>query len=207
MTETAVERNRVRARENMRRIRAELKAADPAGYKAQRHAEYLAARERHPELAERARVATRAYYQTHRAEILAVKRPRGYDPALSAACTANKTAAEYGCAGRLTAQDVRDLWARQPDCLHCGEGRGVDHIENLSDHGPNLPGNLQNLCRSCNSRKFQAAKRKLSADQIRGIRLRRQLGVPRSAIAREVGVSHSLIWQIEVGRAYTWVPA
>lgn len=83
--------------------------------------------------------------------------------AIAAVQSANKRAETYGLVGRITAEDVLALWERQPECIDCGVGRGVDHVTPMGDGGPNEPSNLQNLCPSSNSRK--EATRRLNAGQ------------------------------------------
>lgn len=73
--------------------------------------------------------------------------------AIHIASTANRRAADCGADGRLNADDVIELWKRQPDCLGCGDGCGLDHIVPFFRGGQNTTGNIQNLCRTCNSRK------------------------------------------------------
>jgi 5-methylcytosine-specific restriction endonuclease McrA len=81
------------------------------------------------------------------------------DAARVAARDANRTARAYGIPGRLTTEDVRALWERQPICIDCGSGRGIDHIVEMSRGGPNVPANLQTLCQPCNVRKFHRNRR------------------------------------------------
>ena len=69
-----------------------------------------------------------------------------------AAGNANLRAKRLGIAGRLTVQDIADLWERQPTCGLCGLGRGVDHIVPLAAGGSNEPPNLRTLCTPCNSK-------------------------------------------------------
>lgn len=69
----------------------------------------------------------------------------------AAAC--NARARKAGSVGHITRAAVTALWERQPVCMHCGVGRGVDHIVAFRDGGSNTPDNLQNLCKLCNSRK------------------------------------------------------
>lgn len=79
--------------------------------------------------------------------------------ALAAANFANVNASRRGLAGRLRVSDVLSLWGRQPVCVGCGRGRGLDHIVAVADGGPNTPDNIQTMCRPCNVRKEYAAKR------------------------------------------------
>ena len=72
---------------------------------------------------------------------------------------ANHRAKVAGVPGKLSRSDITALWQRQPTCLHCGIGHGVDHIIALRDGGTNTPDNLQNLCRGCNARKGSLTSR------------------------------------------------
>lgn len=114
-----------------------------------------------------------AYLAAHREEIAAKKRADyAADPArairraeqwkeenptraraISVSAAANRRAVECGADGRLSPDDIIELWRRQPDCLGCGDGCGLDHIVPFFHGGTNTTGNLQNLCRNCNSRK------------------------------------------------------
>jgi hypothetical protein len=60
----------------------------------------------------------------------------GYASSLS-----NRRAARLGRPGRISIADVLALWARQPACVDCGQGRGLDHIVAMADGGPNVPAN------------------------------------------------------------------
>ncbi len=127
-----------------RRIQTEADRIRKAAWN-QANRERLAARERARYLAD-PRVAIRrsqAWAQAH--------------PTLSAAQhaakAANRRARDYGADGQLSAENVLDLWRRQPHCIDCGEGRGLDHVTPFSRGGSNTTGNLANRCRSCNSRK------------------------------------------------------
>lgn len=75
-----------------------------------------------------------------------------------AAANANKRAKRLGLEGRLSTADVLALWTRQPVCLSCGTGRGVDHVVRFADGGVNAVSNVQNLCRPCNARKENAGR-------------------------------------------------
>jgi excisionase family DNA binding protein len=77
--------------------------------------------------------------------------PGAVKQAKAAAVSANAT--WPASAGRLTTADVLGMWRVQPQCVHCGEGRGVDHIVPAGRGGKNTPGNIQNLCPACNSKK------------------------------------------------------
>lgn len=114
-----------------------------------------------------------AYLAAHREEILAKKRAdyaadperairranrwKEENPSRARACrmaaAANRRAAECGADGRLSPDDIIELWKRQPDCLGCGDGCGLDHIVPFFHGGQNTTGNIQNLCRTCNSKK------------------------------------------------------
>lgn len=114
-----------------------------------------------------------AYLAAHREEILAKKRAdyaadperairranrwKEENPSRARACrmaaAANRRAAECGADGRLSPDDIIELWKRQPDCLGCGDGCGLDHIVPFFQGGQNTTGNIQNLCRTCNSKK------------------------------------------------------
>lgn len=78
---------------------------------------------------------------------------------LDTASTANQRAKRVGATGWITAADVREVWTRQPACVECGNGRGLDHIVAFRDGGMNVPDNLQNLCRACNGAKEYAAQK------------------------------------------------
>lgn len=95
------------------------------------------------------------WVERHResARLWARKQTYIYDAAAAAAKSANKAAVRAGVSGRLTKADIEALWQRQPVCVCCGEGRGVDHIKALTNGGSNTPDNIQTLCQPCNSRK------------------------------------------------------
>jgi 5-methylcytosine-specific restriction endonuclease McrA len=69
------------------------------------------------------------------------------------AASANRRARLVGATGTLTVGDVLVLFERQPGCVSCGDGRGLDHIVSMSLGGANEPANLQNLCPPCNTSK------------------------------------------------------
>jgi 5-methylcytosine-specific restriction endonuclease McrA len=83
--------------------------------------------------------------------------------AISVAAGANRRAQDAGADGRLSADDIMALWRRQPNCLGCGDGSGLDHVVPLCRGGQNTTGNLQNLCRSCNSRKGRRLPSEMAA--------------------------------------------
>lgn len=97
-------------------------------------------RERHPERA-----------RTHRRRWLEEVPLR--EAAMRAAVTANRRARMYGVHGLISYETVIELWVREPDCVDCGEGRGLDHVIAMSRGGTNTSGNLANRCPSCNNRK------------------------------------------------------
>lgn len=70
--------------------------------------------------------------------------------------TANRQAKKYGIGEKVTSADVRKIFDRDKACLRCGtkNNLSIDHIVPLSKGGNNLPGNLQTLCRYCNSKKY-----------------------------------------------------
>lgn len=71
-----------------------------------------------------------------------------------AAWRANKRAEHFGLSGRITKQDILDLWERQPLCQECGSSAlGVDHKKPMVSGGENVPDNLQHLCFECNRKK------------------------------------------------------
>jgi len=55
-----------------------------------------------------------------------------------AAWKANKRARVYGVPGVVAMNDILALWRRQPACVGCGIGFGVDHIVALRAAGPTL---------------------------------------------------------------------
>lgn len=75
------------------------------------------------------------------------------EAAARCAMTANRRARMYGVDGQIGYEAVLELWTREPDCVDCGEGRGLDHKFPMSLGGSNTTGNLANRCRSCNARK------------------------------------------------------
>ncbi len=76
-----------------------------------------------------------------------------------AAVNANRRARRWGVVGTVQATDILSLWLIQPNCLGCGEGRGVDHVLAMREGGPNSLSNLQNLCMNCNSTKENERRR------------------------------------------------
>jgi 5-methylcytosine-specific restriction endonuclease McrA len=79
--------------------------------------------------------------------------------ATGAADGANQKARALGLPGRITPADVLDVWAREPECVRCGKGRGIDHISPMASGGPNELANLQDLCPPCNAEKAAAERR------------------------------------------------
>jgi 5-methylcytosine-specific restriction endonuclease McrA len=95
--------------------------------------------------------------QTKRQSLRYSKTHRGR--AAAVAGTANYRAKKYGCVGRLTLQNVLDLWAYYGDiCLDCKapDTRELDHVKPLSLGGANFPANLQNVCHDCNLARWQS---------------------------------------------------
>ncbi len=100
----------------------------------------------------------RAWRQSHPGEgVENKKRWRINNPeraaAASHAAAANRRAREAGMSGHISTADVVALWERQPVCVQCGKDRGIDHIVEFWQGGPNTPDNLQNLCRHCKAKK------------------------------------------------------
>lgn len=129
-----------------------------------------------------------------------VKRWRAKNPDLQAAAAragaANRRAKAAGAAGHISRADVTALWERQPVCLHCGNGRGIDHIVAFRDGGSNTPGNIQNLCRTCNAIK----EGRLLPQQVAEIRAALTADHSGRSLATQYGVSSSLISLIAVGK-------
>lgn len=111
---------------------------------------------------ERKNASWRRWYKRHRAKEIARSLARkgavkAGDPfrfaAQKAADHANEDARRLGQPHRLRLADILDLFSRQPTCLNCGQGRGLDHIQSFATGGLNTPENIQNLCATCNNRK------------------------------------------------------
>lgn len=51
----------------------------------------------------------------------------GYRKAFGAARNANRRARLNGADGQISVEIVLELWRRQPQCLSCGDGQGLDH--------------------------------------------------------------------------------
>lgn len=143
MDDEARERQRVYQRDYMRQRRA----ADPEKYREQLREWRTVNREQRLEHDRQLRLAD----------------PVG-TAAKTAASNANQRAKRLGLSGRLTTADIRALWERQPVCVGCGKGRGVDHVIDMrSAGGENVPANLQNLCFECNSAKEVVRKKSAPA--------------------------------------------
>jgi 5-methylcytosine-specific restriction endonuclease McrA len=118
--------------------------------------DYLRRLRQDPAWVEAERARDRARYRTS-------NRVFHKPPETAVAITHNQRAKKYGVPGRLTAADIRALWERQPTCVTCGVGRGVDHIRAMSRGGANVPDNLQTMCGPCNSRKWWREDRQVVA--------------------------------------------
>lgn len=92
------------------------------------------------------------------------RNPDGYRADVLAQ-SSNRRAKRLGIVGRIRGEDVLAVWERDPLCIACGTGRGLDHIVPMSKGGANAPGNLQNLCKPCNTAKENDSRR--VADEIR----------------------------------------
>lgn len=153
-------RNPGLATESTRKYRA----AHPERTKAAREADYAKNSERYKAGAkawsaanpERVWENRREWASLHRS-VVAESRARweaahpGYRKALGAAHNANRRAALNGVEGQLSVTTVLELWNRQPQCVACGDGQGIDHLIPLSRGGSNTSDNLQNLCHRCNA--------------------------------------------------------
>jgi 5-methylcytosine-specific restriction endonuclease McrA len=124
------------------------------------HREERAQYDRERRLADPATAAARvrAWRERHPDRLAEHRRAWGIAEPLRAlaartAVTANRRARMRGAEGRIGYRIVLNLWQRQPVCVDCGEGRGLDHVIPLSRGGANTPDNLANRCRHCNNRK------------------------------------------------------
>jgi 5-methylcytosine-specific restriction endonuclease McrA len=83
---------------------------------------------------------------------------QSHTPAYRVQCTATRDARKRDAEGSYTLRDVRRLLHRQRHkCFGCGacirDEPQIDHIHPLSRGGRNTCGNIQALCRPCNSSK------------------------------------------------------
>jgi 5-methylcytosine-specific restriction endonuclease McrA len=128
-------------------------ARKAAWYQANRDRELQRARDRNAADPSRATARARAWEQAQPMRAAANH----------AAKSANRRAEMYGAQGRLSGQDVLELWRREPQCVDCGDGFGLDHVIALARGGSNTTGNLANRCRSCNSRKGARERQAVAA--------------------------------------------
>ena len=157
---------------------------------------------------ERLVAAKAAYYASHQREQAARQAAYRADhpreaKAQKAAWTANSEAGRRGQIERIRPEDVLDLWQRQPTCLGCGQGCGVDHVIAFADGGLNEPTNLQNLCPACNTRKENGTaphKRPEMREQFRAAAARRA-GQPgyREEQARRSRMGACARWRLNRG--------
>jgi 5-methylcytosine-specific restriction endonuclease McrA len=75
-----------------------------------------------------------------------------------------------GIPGHISASDILALWKRQPSCVVCGNGRGIDHIRALADGGAHDVVNLQTMCKPCNRSKEHVARRMREAHRINSVK-------------------------------------
>ena len=158
---------------------------------------------------ERLVAAKAAYHASHQQEQAAKRAAyRAAHPrevkAGHAAWKANTEAARRGQTGRIKSRDVLDLWQRQPACLGCGQGCGVDHIIAFAGGGLNETTNLQNLCPACNTRKENRTvphKRPEMLEQFRAAAARRaaQPGY-QAELARRLAVGRCVRWRLNRGQ-------
>jgi 5-methylcytosine-specific restriction endonuclease McrA len=136
-------------REYVARNRERIAARQTAWYQANRERIADAARQRYLADPERKNAKVREWVLAHPTR----------SAANHAAKSANRRAEMYNADGRLSGADVIELWRREPVCVDCGDGRGLDHVQPLARGGSNTSGNLANRCRSCNSRKGARERR------------------------------------------------
>lgn len=155
-------RNLERARELRRQSRdrhiGKRLAYDRARYAADRERGRAKAKAWRDANLERARIREQAWKTQNRAKMASYRRDWMAEvptraKAVHAAISANRRAELYGADGHVSYENVLDLWRRQPVCVACGNGLGLDHVIPLSKGGMNTTGNLQTLCKPCNSAK------------------------------------------------------
>jgi 5-methylcytosine-specific restriction endonuclease McrA len=145
--EANLERVRAYSAAIYRRDRDKLAAQD----RARRLADPEAARIKATEASRRFRLRHPERMRAHRQAWLDEVPLR--EAATRCSATANRRARMYGADGQIGYETVLALWQRQPDCVDCGDGRGLDHVIPFALGGTNTSGNLANRCRSCNARK------------------------------------------------------
>lgn len=157
-----MERNPERAREirreSRRRTAEKRRAHDRAYYRQNAAARRAASKAYRDSHLDAARERERAWKAAH-PRLMAGYRRDWMDElptrakAVRAAATANRRARLYEADGVLTYEVVLEIWRRQPACMDCGNGCGLDHVIPLSRGGSNTSGNLANRCHPCNARK------------------------------------------------------
>lgn len=154
--EKVAAKGRLYYRANVEKIKAKDKAyynANAEEIKACKRAQYCAN-------AEEIKARNRAYYRANAKEIKAQKKAWGRaNPDKIAAKWAKRKARKAGNGGSFTGEEWADLKAHfDYQCLCCGIAEPeinltVDHVIPIVHGGASDIGNIQPLCRSCNSSK------------------------------------------------------
>ena len=122
------------------------------------HPEKVAETERRFKEANREKLVLkrRRYVEENLEKVTTLKRSwRQANPEKEAAQKHRRRANKRENGGTLKAADIKATYAIYPVCLACGaeENLSLDHIIPLAKAGRNSIGNIQVLCRSCNSTK------------------------------------------------------
>jgi 5-methylcytosine-specific restriction endonuclease McrA len=107
---------------------------------------------------EKCRVSRKARYEANREKEKArAKAWREANPERRSALHANRKAHRHGVAGTITVEQLLTLYTKYGHCCLCCHKKKrltPDHVIPFSKGGSNHIGNIQPLCSSCNSRKF-----------------------------------------------------